>query len=334
MRYLLPMLMLALSACASDKPTGKSFSGLTEPGYVRVIGTGKNFEDAKTNGFRTAIEIIVGSIVISDAEVKSNQLIRDEIAKHSAGYIDDYKIISNATTDFGVSLVMDINVKSSKIHERVLGKFKDQEPLNGSKMTAQFQTYNKERESGDNVLASVLNDLSTKGFTLTKGDVKFLTDKDRNAIIMADYSIFWNYNYLVALNEILKKLEDSKSNSIYQERVFIQSKDPKAWLIGQTDRYYFNDGIRADLIKSKIRGSIYIMSSVYDDNGKMLFSSCSEPLYMMPLNKVDPLIIRGNEGFEGQVMIKVHPTNPNYTKLGKARKVELTYTTGSCYNFS
>ena len=143
MKYLLPLLMLALTACASDKPTGKSFSGLTEPGYVRVIGTGKNFEDAKTNGFRTAIEIIVGSIVISDAEVKSNQLIRDEIAKHSAGYVDDYKIISNATTDFGVSLVMDINVKSSKIHERVLGKFKDPEPLNGSKMTTPFNKFRR-----------------------------------------------------------------------------------------------------------------------------------------------------------------------------------------------
>jgi hypothetical protein len=332
MKSLIIVGMLALlSACSTTKPeTTFQTSGPTS--RVHVTGTGKNLEEAKTNGFEAAIEIIVGSVIVTDKVSKNDRLVRDEIAKHSAGYITNYVITNRVDRGNQVTVVMDVDVASSKIHERILGKFSDQSKVSGNKLSDQYQSYMSNRNSGDQVLGVVLRDYPSKAYNLKKGDTEFMLDKDRNAVILVDYVLSWNYNYLKALNEVLKVTEDPKSNGSRQERIFVQSKDPSAWLLGSTDRYFFNDGVRAKSIKQRFTGPITIVAIVRDVHGNKLFGGCSDPIYMVPAHVVDPLIISGNERAEGSVVIKIHPTEPDYYKLNKADKVELTYTSGACYN--
>ena len=118
MKYLALVIVLVLSACANT-PTNNQPK--VENGYYRVLGTGKNFEEARLNGFQLAVEMAVGSIVVTEKQVTNNILIRDQIVRHSSGYVDDFKIIEQSGSNLRYTVVMDVKVKSSQIAEVILG---------------------------------------------------------------------------------------------------------------------------------------------------------------------------------------------------------------------
>ena len=304
-----------------------------DAGYMRVIGKGKTVEEAKINGFNNAIEITVGSLVIADTELSKNQFVRDDIAKHSAGYVHDYKIVNKSETDLGITLVMDISVKSSKIHERVLSKPNDTIKLEGDKLSDQYSTYMKNRESGDKVLNTVLGDYSEHAFNIKKGKTAFKLDAYRNAILVVEYKLSWNAHYLKALNEVLAVTSDLGDRGLQQERVFISSKDPGAWF-GSTKRHYFNDAMRARRVKQTFLGRTTVWAEIKDSEGKVIFRGCSQPIHMVGSEMHDPMIIRGNEEIENEVLVKIPANNPNSHKMSDAVKVELVVSNGGCYNLN
>lgn len=304
------------------------------PGYMRVIGKGQTFDEAKTNGFNNAIEIVVGSVVVTDIELSKNQFVRDDIAKHSAGYVEDYKIVNRSDTSMGITLVMDVNVKSSKIHERVLSKPTDTAKLQGEKLSDQYNTYMKDRASGDQLLNTILGDFSRHAFNVKQGKTAFKLDAYRNAILVIEYELTWNYNYLKALNEVLEVTSDSSDRGLNQERVFITSKDPNAWLLGSTNRYYFNDKMRARRIKQSFLGTVTVWGEIKDSEGKVIFSGCTSPVYMVGSEMHDPMLIQGNERIRNEVMIRIPADSPNRHKMNDAVKAELSYSTGGCYNYN
>ena len=53
---------------------------------IRTQGRGSTFEEAKNEAFRSAIEIKVGSAIVSEQET-FNDKVRDEIVNYSAGYV-------------------------------------------------------------------------------------------------------------------------------------------------------------------------------------------------------------------------------------------------------
>jgi hypothetical protein len=333
MKSLILVAMLSVATVCASQPVSQ-VPNYAETGAIRVIGRGKTFEEAKTNGFNNAIEIVVGSLVITDTELSKNQFVRDDIAKHSAGYVDNYKIINKSESDLGVSLVMDVNVKSSKIHERVLSKPGDTAKLEGEKLADQYNTYMQNRESGDKLLNTILGDFSKYAFNLKKGETFFKLDEFRNAILVVEYELSWNQKYLKALNEALAVTSDEGNRGLDQERVFIASKDPGAWLFGSTNRYYFNDKMRARRVKQTFLGSTTVWGEIKDSDGKVIFRGCSQPIHMVGAVMHDPMIVRGNEKIQNEVMIKIPADSPIRHKMNNAVKVELSFSNGGCYNFN
>lgn len=326
--------MLTLASACVSQVTAQTIS-VSESGYMRVIGKGKTFDEAKTNGFNNAIEIVVGSVVLADAELSKNQFVRDDIAKHSAGYVEDYKIINRSETSLGVTLVMDIRVASSKIHERVLNKPNDSAKVEGEKLADQYNTYMQSRTSGDKLLNMVLSDYPRRAFNVKQGKTAFKLDAYRNAILVVEYELSWNYKYLQALNEALSVTNDENDRGLQQQRVFVVSKDPDAWLLGSTKRHYFNDAIRARRVKQTFTGTVTVWAEIKDINGKTLFSGCSNPTYMVSDNIVsDPMIIRGTERIENEVLVKIPANNPLSQQMNNAVKVELSFASGGCYNYN
>lgn len=332
MKSVIVVVMLALlSACSSTQPA-KTYQGSGPSANLRVKGVGKNVEEAKTNGFTTAIEIAVGSAIVSNKEARNDKMVRDEIINHSAGYVDNYTIVSRIDSNNTVTVIMDVQVKSSKIHERIFGKFSDQNELQGNRMSSQFSTYMEDRRTGDKLLNTVLSDYPSNAYNVKNKLTEFKLDKNRNAVVRIEYELAWNFNYLKALNEVLKVTEDTQSSSFKQERIYVQSKDPSAWLVGSTDRYNFSDGARARTIKQRFTGPVYVIATISDANGSTLYVGCSDPIYMVPAHIVDPLIISGNQRDIGEILIKIHPTEPEFYKIQNADKVVLTHSSRACYN--
>jgi len=331
MKSLIVLCMLALSACASTT-IPKTSNNSPDAGVIRVIGTGSNKEEAKINGFTTAIEIAVGSVILTDKESVNSQLVRDDILKHSSGYVDDYKIINESTNFKGISLVMDVTVKSSKIAERVLNRGKSDGNVEGEKLSTQYKSYSNSKSTGDKLLNTVLNDYPVRAFNIAQGKVDFKLDNNRNPIIEIPYTLKWNYKYLTALNEALKVTSDPYENNSRQERVFLTSKDPNSWLLGTTDRYYYNDKLSASIIKQHLVGYISINMRLLDKSGTKVLEGCAKTLSFNGVNNLNPTMIDGNKMID-EIMI-VTFTKPNMIqKVQYIDRVELSVSRGQCYSY-
>lgn len=324
--------LLFLVACLFVTGCASTNNGLRHNGTVSVTGVGSTFEEAKQDGFVRAVEIIVGAVMLTDTQVKNNKLVREDIIKHSAGYIDDYTVTKKVVGTNQVTLSMDVKVRDSKIAERVLNVASSQAKVNGDRLSTQYQSYMKNRATGDQLLNKILSDYPAHAFNITNGPATFKLDKERNAYIIVPYEIKWNYKYLKALNEALAITQDGKSSEARQERISIQSKDPAAWVLGETNTYYFNDTLRFNRIQNQFSGRITVIATVSDDAGNVIFRGCDEAFYTGE-NIVSHFVVHGNDFEKGAVGIQIASDSPKFSLLNKANNVKISYASGACYNF-
>ena len=330
MKSLVAIALLLVAGCTSTQSIRTSESDINS-NYIRVIGNGATLEQAKQNGFQVAIEIVVGSIILTDAETQNNKLVRNDILNHSSGYVGDYKIVSKIDNGSNIQLIMDVQVKSSKIANRVLNKGTVESAVEGKRLGTQYLTYRNERATGDQLLNTVLNDFPTRAFDVNVGKIDFLLDAQRNPIMSVPFTIKWSYNYLTALNEALRVTSDPDENNSAQQRIFIVSKDPKAWLIGKTDRYYFNDRPRSDFIKNTLVGYISVYLTFLDSNGNRVLGGCGYSVSMSGPNITEPMHINGNLTIE-EILFSTF-IGANVDKITQIAKVNASIVAGQCSNY-
>lgn len=173
---------------------------------VEVEASGRTFEEAKRNGFREAIEQVVGSLLISDQEVQGAQLVRDNIANYSAGYVDNFEIIdSNQDIETKVWTVeMKVTVASSKIAKRMLISGKTIQDIDGPRTEAMIITQKEQRDNGDNLLNMVMSSYPQKAYVINKGQPELKISKSRAPFIEIPYRIEMSQYWLESLIESLQ----------------------------------------------------------------------------------------------------------------------------------
>jgi hypothetical protein len=88
--------------------------------YVQVESTAATAAQARAEGFKLAVSQAVGTLVVTESEVKNQQLVRNEIIQYSSGYIQDFKILSETQVGSMTRIIMDVWVTESKIADRLL----------------------------------------------------------------------------------------------------------------------------------------------------------------------------------------------------------------------
>ena len=119
---------------------------------------------------------------------------------YSAGYIDSYTIIDTIVKPGNVVVIMQVVVRSSKIHERILSKGKDEKELDGSKLANQYFTYLNQGKDGDRVLNAVLSDYPKRAFNITQSLHEFKLNSSRNAVLVVPFELRWSKPFLVSLH--------------------------------------------------------------------------------------------------------------------------------------
>jgi hypothetical protein len=247
---------------------------------LQVSGQGATFEEAKLNAFRTAIEIVAGSVVTTERESVNYKLVKDEILVYSAGYVTDYKIINTFKSGNQIQIIVDVQVSSSKLSDRILGLGKEVKNFEANKHSNQYQTYLYGKNNGDRLLNQVLNDYPKKAYKLTQGVHQFKVDAYRNGIIEIPLELSWNHNFIVSFNEALGILEDG-SNGLFKHspgNITVMAKDPKDWVVGTKNQYKFNDVV----IVSNVRNTLQqkkpnILLTVKNFENKNVLQQCYVP---------------------------------------------------------
>jgi len=252
----------------------------TTASAIQVTGEGSTLEEAKQNAFKTAIEFEAGAVIVSERESNNYKLVRNEILVYSSGYISDFKIISSVKHGNQVKVLIDVQVASNKLADRILGVGKDAKNFDTDKHSNQYGSYLRGKQNGDRLLQQLLNDYPKKAYHLTQGVHQLKVDVNRNGIIEIPLELRWNYQFIESFNEALKILEDG-SNGLFQaspSNVTVMAKDPKDWVLGSKNHYKFNDMNTVSAITQTLQhNQPRILVSIKNINNKVAFQQCYIP---------------------------------------------------------
>jgi hypothetical protein len=323
MKWLLLVACFFLVACSST----------TKNSYVRASGEGNTFEEAKNNAFKEAIEYHLGVVIASERESHNDKLTKNEILAYSSGYVNDYKIISNSTSYGKVRVVVDVDIERNRIGDRILSKSNDTKNVDGAKHQAQYQTFLHNKQNGDKLLQSILNDYPRHAYNLTQGKHSLHLDSARNLSIVIPYEISWNKNYLNAFNDALKLLDDGRLGLFHTSVGNVS--------VGN-NKYYFNDTFASNNILDAIseHNEVRLLLTVRDISNRIVYSDCYMPeftrgirssLYEYSYVRVIRIGLFPARSENSKIEIKMRP-NVNLNNLSS---VELSVATkGSCQKFN
>jgi hypothetical protein len=124
---------------------------------VTVIGRGATEDAARRNGFRSAVELAAGSVVVSDTESNGDRLTQDRIGGYSSGYVDDYSVLETSQDNKGYLVKMSVTVANSRMAERMRDRGEYRDEINGERLQAQMETQFESRDRGDQLIAQILD---------------------------------------------------------------------------------------------------------------------------------------------------------------------------------
>jgi hypothetical protein len=268
MRLLLIAVCFILTACAS---TSKSDN------YIRSTGVGNTYEEAKTNAFKEAIEYQVGVVIASERESYNDKLIKNEILAYSSAFVDEYKIISQQNIGNKVQVVVDVKLSLLRISDRIISKGKDSKNLDGVKHDSQYKSFLENKQNGDRILASVLNDYPKRAYDIKQSNYIVKIDTYRNLTLIIPYTLSWNPNYVASLNDAIKIVADGKPSLWAAEKGFAQQY-PAMVRIG-SEKYYFNEFVIPNKILDSFMdwNEVRINMEIKDLHNKTQYSECFMP---------------------------------------------------------
>lgn len=317
------LVALFLTGCAS---TPKS-------DYIRTTGTGASLEEAKQMAFREAVQIRVGTLVLSERESNKYGIVKDDILVHSAGYVDDYKVINSHTNNRTVTATVDVLVADSKLKNHILSTAKSTKDIDGMRHGAQYSSYMHERVTGDKILDNVLKGYPKNAYKIKQEPYTISINSTRQMVLNVPYEISWNYEYIQSLNEVLGLLEDGSNGWLAKSpgMVTVMAKDPKDYVFGKRSIFYFNDVARVHKVQDAFTGvnDMRIKMTINDYGINKLYSTCLVPLNIngysssfYAIGQTSDVRVYGNTKEKG-VITYVIPSNL-MSSMNRASNVELS----------
>jgi hypothetical protein len=293
----LVLLLLSITAWADLPKTGGSHSTVT----IEKQCEGYSIEEAKRSCFSSAIEQVVGQVIVSDLEVSGDRITKDNVAQYSAGYVDDYVIQKQQQDDHGWwHLKMSITIASSKIAQRKILRGERIDIVDGLKARDQIDSQLEQRGDGDALIGQVLSSYPENAYVINSGQTEFKVSNLRQAYVDVPYSITMSRPWVEALNEALDvvAVNTSKCNKLTMAvaqginrgntklgkdicgsepdvRVAVKS----GFFFSDTFGYYFPDLGTLQMINNELRTEgqqhIGLRVDLLDAGGNILDSRCA-----------------------------------------------------------
>ena len=195
-------------------------SGRQDYVQVDVVSEGFTVEQARSEGFRTAVNQAVGSVVATQTQTQNQRLVSDEIINYSSGFVDRFEIVEQKNQGSRVQLKMRVWVAESRLAHRLLAQSYDSQQVPGGRIGAQVETLLEERQQGDRLIEAVMQDYPHRAFDVKVGKSRVKFDEYRSASIITDVTIRWDQRFTDAVRTTLRQTRDPvKQAWVYQQAV-------------------------------------------------------------------------------------------------------------------
>jgi len=261
-------LAIFLAGCATQTShTSKAQSP------IRSTGVGGSLSDAKEQAFKQAIENRIGVLVLSEREIQSYRLLKDEILTYSAGCIDDYNIVSQEKVGKKWVVTADVWVSSSKLTGRIISSASSDGRINGKKASDSFNSFVKQKEQADRLTEKVLSGFPENALIPKYKHTELKFDHNRNAQLLVHLHTSWNKGYLTSLKELLNLVQDGGSAGQYGV-VQVMFKDDDSDWFPSSERYKFSDAKLYGRFASQFSNDRIALRLKLRDGSKTVFEDC------------------------------------------------------------
>lgn len=252
-------------------------SGTERVLYVEVTGEGATVDQARQQGFRLAVEHAVGTVVASETEVRDARVRRDEIITYASGYVDRFETTDQQWVNGGrVQIKMKIWIRSSKLANRLLNKSETAGAVEGGRISAQIQTIQHERTSGDRLLKTVLADFPARAFRVEMEKTQVTFDANRQGQLAVAFYLSWSPEYIDSIAEAVAATNQRRECDSFPGCANVTSEiEIRRQGFGSTTRARFDDTVADQSIRTEmIQSAPAIRVSIVDAQGNEQFKQC------------------------------------------------------------
>ena len=93
----------------------KAMDALGDEGTVQAVGEGRTHDVAVQLALRSAVEQVVGTMVVGETKISDNEAVRNKIFSGAEGFVDEYRITAEATVAVGTRIEIIARVSKKKI---------------------------------------------------------------------------------------------------------------------------------------------------------------------------------------------------------------------------
>ena len=186
---------------------------------VDVTGVGPTRDLAIKDGLRNAVEKAVGALVTSETVVDNSMLIKDKILSYSAGYVEDYKVTSEALTMGQATVNLSVQVASLKLRQKLDSLNIAVAKLPGQAFSVQIDTKRKAETDAASMLVGVLNKYPKAAYKVAIKPPKLLKDRGEVADVQVDMAITVDMEWLQAYESMVAAVANQKLSAPSPEQL-------------------------------------------------------------------------------------------------------------------
>jgi hypothetical protein len=248
--------------------------------YIRVQGQGDTAQQARDNGFRLAVEQAVGTLIVSETQTRNQRLVRDEIITYASGFVNRFEILRTNTTAQGYQVTMDVWIAESAIAGRLLNDSAGTGSIDGPRLATQVETLQQERQAGDRLLATVLQDFPRRAFTVEVEKTRVDFDARRTLQIDVPITVGWSSSYLNSLTETLVRTSQAPVSCFNFFKALAGWPQDQDCVARQTRQVWFNnvafdDPVKLDaMIRHFTQNKPALQISIVDVHDTPLLQGC------------------------------------------------------------
>jgi hypothetical protein len=208
-------------------------------------------------------------------------LIRDEIITYASGFVDRFEILGREQTAQGHQVTMDVWIGESAIARRLLNDSTGAGIIDGQRLATQVETLQQEREAGDRLLATVLQDFPRRAFVVEVAKTQVTFDDRRTLNIEIPITVGWSGTYVSALNETMTRTSQSRENCFSFWRALAGWPQDSDCVARQSRQYYYNNVAFDEphkvsaVVQHFVQNKPALLISIQDPHGAALKQICT-----------------------------------------------------------
>jgi hypothetical protein len=318
-RVLLIALAILVAGCGTTVNSRQNRSAA-----IRSTGVGSSFEEAKENAFKQAIENRIGVLVLSDREVQSYKLLKDEILTYSAGYVDDYTVISQDKSGRKWFVTVDVWVSSSKLTSRIISSKESDGKMNGKKASDSFTSYVKQKQQADRLTSKVLAGFPENAVVAKFDRTELKFDSNRNAQVLIYFETNWNRGYLDSLMELLSLIQDGRDSQNVVGQVRVHYKEKGDWF-PTVAKYQFSDAKLMNEFSQKFDNRRIAVRLKLKDGMLVTYENCwNLPETYTTSGYGEVVSILGHRGYQSVITLTIPYGTSAQRMLESSNKAQLS----------